>query len=253
MCYRSDISDLASANPSNDVITKGATMLLKTPDFEKLRIQLTSVAVKHHGIIADSKTTVSPKGRKHGWFRISVPADQVESVMADLRPVAKVVGEQSKTSNRKPEIDELDLRRQNVVNHVDRLKSSLNSRKTIKGNDVLFMEERIFRAETDRDLLLNDRKKIEGTVANSSIVVTAYEPGNDVTPPPAGPSKLRAGIVGGFKEAILDSASLVVTAVKWIIVLLFGIPIYKLMKPRLLKAWEQFARNFKQEESTPAK
>ena len=224
-------SDLVSANTGSDVITKGATMLLKTADFEKLRTELSSVALKHHGIIADSKTNVSPKGRKHGWFRISVPADQIESLLTDIRPVAKVVGEESKTSNRKPEIDELDLRRQNVINHVDRLKSSLTSRKSIRGSDVLFMEDKIFRAETDRDLLLNDRKKIEGTVANASIVVSAYEPGTDVTPPPAGPSKLTAGVVSGFKTAILDSATQVVTIVKWLVMLLIAIPLYRRFKP----------------------
>lgn len=246
-------SDLVTPATGNDVITKGARMLLKTPSFEKLRIELSGVASKHKGLIADSKTNVSPKGRKSGWFRISVPADQVESLMADIRPVSKVVGEESKTSNRKPEIDELDLRRQNVINHVDRLKSSLTARKTIRGSDILFMEERIFRAETDRDLLLNDRKKIEGSVANASILVSAYEPGTDVTPPPAGPSKLSAGIVSGFKGAILDSAGSVVTLVKWVIALLIAIPAFKLFKPRLAKGWAQFTSIYAEEKSSPAK
>lgn len=251
VCFAQDGS-LVTPNTTPDVITKGATMLLKTPSFEKLRTDLTRVAADHKGLISDSKTNLSPKGRKYGWFRISVPADQAEGLMADIRPIAKVISEEAKTSNRKSEIDELNLRHQNVVNHIDRLKSSLGSRRSIKGSEILFMEERIFRAETDRDLLLNDRHKVEGSISSASIVVTAYEPGNDVTPAPSGTAKLSSGIVADVKHTILDAAGSVVALVKWVLFLIVAIPLFRIFKPTLVRGWAKFSGIFNEEKSKAA-
>jgi hypothetical protein len=110
--------------------TKGASITLKVSNYGEIRKQLVIASLKHKAELVDSKTNVSGKGRKYGWFRISVPYSELESLLSEIRPVGVLSGEQLTTRNRKAELNELDLRRSRMVVHVERLKGLLsNARK----------------------------------------------------------------------------------------------------------------------------
>lgn len=223
-------SSIPSAQ-SSSTITRGASITLKVDDFEKLRRDLVKESSKVGGVLADSKLNVSPKGRKHGWFRVSVPAMKFEEAMAAIRASGVLVGEQSSTRNRDPEMKELDIRRASVGSHVDRLLKLSNSGKRMRASDELYYQDLIFRAEADRDLLLHDKHKIEANVENASIVVSAYEKGEDVTAPPSGWAKFSGTVVRSVKDTVMGTASSIVDWALFLfkvsVALLFAIPLWR--------------------------
>ena len=233
-------SSIPSAK-SSSTISRGASITLKVDDFEKLRKDLVRESSKVGGVLADSKLNVSPKGRKHGWFRVSVPAMKFEEAMAAIRASGVLAGEQSSTRNRDPELKEIDIRRESVGSHVDRLLKLSNSGKRMRASDELYYQDLIFRAEADRDLLLHEKHKIEANVENASIVVTAYEKGQDVTAPPSGWAKFSGTVVRSAKDTVIGTAGSIVdwtlSLVKFGVALLIAIPLWRKFSPTLKRGW----------------
>lgn len=237
---RAQSSSIPSSS-SVSTITRGASITLKIDDFEKLRKDLIKESSKFGGVLADSKLNVSPKGRKHGWFRVSVPAMKFEEAMAAIRASGVLVGEQSSTRNRDPEIKELDIRRASVGSHVDRLLQLSQSGKRMRASDQLYYQDLIFRAEADRDLLLHEKHKIESNVENASIIVSAYEKGEDITAPPSGWSKFWGTVVRSGKDTVMGTASSIVdwtlSLIKLGVALLVGLPLWRQFSPALKRGW----------------
>jgi galactitol-specific phosphotransferase system IIB component len=165
------------SGPARAPVTKGSSITIKGSDFEVIRSSLKKLAENHNGRVTDSKTNVSSKGRKFGWFRLIVPAVELDSTMVDVRKVGKLIGEYTTSAPRQSELDELSLRSQSLNAHVNRLKSGLNDGRKLRGSDILYLQERVFRGETDVKLLRHESDKILSQIDNASIVVTAYEAG----------------------------------------------------------------------------
>lgn len=225
-------------------ITRGASVTIKIDKFEDLRAALVRESEKLGGVLADAKVNVSPKGRKYGWFRISVPAKYFEEAMSAARKQGTLVGEQSSTRNRDPELKELDIRRASVGAHVERLTKLSQSTKRMRASDQLYYQDLIFRAEADRDLLLHEKHKIESNVENASIIVTAFEKGQDVTTPPSGWDKFAGTVSRSAKDFALGTAGSVVdwtvSALKIGVAFLIAIPIRRKFGPRLKQGWRRF-------------
>jgi hypothetical protein len=214
-------------------ITKTSSITIKSKQFEEVRRQLQKIASSQQGTVADSKTDVTAKGRRHGWFRLYIPASNIEVTLAEIRKIGTLVGEKSTVQNRQSELDELTLRRGSLNAHVDRLKGTLNGKKAMRGSDVLYLQERVYRAEVDGQLLVLAGNKIKNQVDQASLIVTAYEAGEDITIPPSGFAKFTGNLSRGVKDMVIGTADLIVSLIKWLIFLLIAIPIYRKIKPGL--------------------
>ena len=234
-----DGKSLSNSSSENGLITKGASITIKVAKFEDLRAQLITIAAKHQGTLSDSKTNVSTKGRRSGWFRMSVPQSELDGVLVDVRATGKLVGEQATAMNRSAELAELDLRRNRLETHTKRLTGFLNSDKKMRASDVLFLQSLVLRSETDTDMLLHQRRKIEGSMQNASVIISGYQAGEEVTPAPVGLAKIQKDLVQGVKEFAVSTFEFLLGCLRFVIVVSVLWPMCKWLFPRIKRAWKR--------------
>jgi len=157
-------------------ILRGGTITLKVDDFEAARRKIVAAAEAQGATLADARVEVNDKGRRHGWIRLAIPADQLGALLADVRASGKLYSENITTNNRASEYEDLGRRVIRLREHQTRLSALLKNGRKLRGSDILYVQERLFRAGVDEGMLQQRQTDLSRASQGSSVVVALFEP-----------------------------------------------------------------------------
>ena len=186
----SAVSAVAQETDSQEITQRGGAITIKVPDFATARDLVREAAKKQGGSIVDSAVQVGEKGRKHGWVRVSVPSEAYGAFLIEARSFGKVYGEKLKTISLTSRHAELEKRADKLREHQARLDGILGDKRRLRGGDLLFIQERLFRAGVDEEMLRQQRTDISRNAKHSTLVVAFFEP-------------TRMNNSGGFKGELI--------------------------------------------------
>jgi len=161
---------------SVSMLSRAATLALKVDHYDDARSQVLLAAETRHAELLDAKTLVNEKGKKHGWLRLRIQAAQMPMLLAELPVLGKVSAENVATSDQRSDFEELG-RRVTRLQHEQRLGGVLQSPRHMRGSDILYLQERLFRASVDESLLSQQRIDLERSAQDSTLLVELFEPG----------------------------------------------------------------------------
>lgn len=173
---------------SPSLLARTATLALKVDHYDDARSQALVAAEARHAEIMDAKTLVDPKGKKHGWMRLRLDASQMPALLADLPALGKTYAENVGTTDQRSQFEELGLRVTRLQQHEQRLDGVLQSPRRMRGSDILYLQERLFRASVDESLLSQQRIDLQRSASTSTLLVEMFEPG---TLPPGIPQPVN--------------------------------------------------------------
>lgn len=181
---------------------RSGVVVIKVADYEAARQQALRFSLEQGAQLLDARTRVDEKGRKHGWLRLRLAADRLPRLLPAVRGVGTLYGENIATQDRGSEYEELERRVGRLRDHERRLDGLLGSARRLRGSDILFIQERLFRAALDEGMLLQRRVDLEREARTSTLTVELFEPG--ARPLPAdriGKVDLGRWFVGGLGRA----------------------------------------------------
>jgi primosomal protein N' len=172
---------------------RSGSVVVKVPDFDQARKRVIDVAVAQGGAVLDSRTEVTDKGRKHGWVRLRLSADRLEDFLPAARSVGRVAAERVGTAEQAAEYEELARRAGRLEQHQGRLDALLKSSRRLRGSDILYVQERLFRAGVDQSLLEQRRLDLARRSETATVTVSLFEP-----PPAPVPDSARRIDLGAW-------------------------------------------------------
>jgi hypothetical protein len=164
------------ARPSVPAANRGGTLVVKVTDFDPAREKVIGAAVGHSAELLDSHTQVNFEGRKIGWLRFRMPSDRVSRLLPEVRAVGKLYSEHAQTSDHQSEGEELERRIARLREHEQRLDSLLRSSRRMRGSDLLYLQDRLFRASVDESELEQRRVDLRRAAQIGTLTVELFEP-----------------------------------------------------------------------------
>jgi hypothetical protein len=180
-----------------------------------------------------------------------VPASQLDTAMRDLRGIGTIYGDSLASHGLDQNVEDLASRTNRLEQHQSRLSDMLkDTRRHLRGSDILFVQDRLFRAGVDQDLLTHEREEMVHSANEGNISIILFEP-SAVKKAAAVPKTLteKAGYAFGsawtsFSKFVaqigLLAATVVVYSLIWIPVLLLVFFGWRKLKPLLRSIpWER--------------
>lgn len=161
---------------ADSVATRGAALVLKVEKFETARQKVSELTVHSGGEVREAHSQVAEKGRRHGTIQLLVPAEKLEPLLTQLRGLGIPSGERVTTLEHWAESEELARRAERSKGHQTRLNGLLGSTRRLRGSDILYVEERLVRAENDEDELRLQREKLQRATTLSNVTIVLFEP-----------------------------------------------------------------------------
>jgi hypothetical protein len=193
---------------ADSVATRGAALVLKVETFETARQKVSELTLSSGGEVREAHSHVVEKGRRHGTVQLSVPAQKLEPLLTQLRGLGIPSGERTTTLERWSESEELARRAERSKGHQVRLNGLLGSGRRLRGSDVLYVEERLVRAENDEDMLRLQREKLLRATTLSKVTVVLFEP----------PALPKPNVTHPRRDLVLSWIPTVLTWAFWLIV-----------------------------------
>ncbi len=184
---------------------RGGEIVVKVPGFDAARSQVLGAASAQGAELLDARTLVDAKGRKHGWLRLRLPSAHLPALLDAVQGIGPLYGESIATSDHASEYEELARRIFRLRQHEARLSGILESGRRLRGGDLLYVQERLFRASVDESLLAQRRADLERDTQLNTLKVQLFEPGS--LPPGQPMGRTPAGAyhqVLGLARASLD-------------------------------------------------
>ena len=172
-----------TANQAAPMLARSGSVTVKVDDYAAAQRQVQEEAARQGAILLDAKTSVNEKGRKHGWMRFRVTQARLPFLLPAVQVGGKLYAEDLGTTDNLSEYEELARRVMRLQQHEQRLGGVLQSPRRMRGSDILYLQERLFRASVDESLLTQQREDLERAAAESTLTVQLFEPGS--MPPPA--------------------------------------------------------------------
>lgn len=192
-------------------------MTYKVPSYAKAKETVAGWATEFGGRLGGEETFVSDKGGSSGWMRILVPSDKLGPFLGGMAKLGSLYGERRTREDLRPRIADLAQREVRLKEHQRRLAGILESSRRLRGSDVLYVQERLFRASVDEDALRLERESLSRGSSESSVIVEMFEPGPEPVPPTTPMGHVRRafedagkGLARGILGAIPGFVSLVV-------------------------------------------
>jgi hypothetical protein len=154
---------------------RSGTVVVKVANYEIARRQVLDAALQQGAELLNSRTDVDEKGRKHGWARLRIPAEQLPELLSAVNRAGKLYAENIVTKDHASEYEELERRVGRLREHQTRLAAVLASKRRLRGSDLLYIQERLFRAGVDEGMLLQRRLNLERMARASTLVVQLFE------------------------------------------------------------------------------
>jgi hypothetical protein len=158
------------------VPSRGGTVVVKVRDYDQARQAVLSAALQHGAELLNSRTEADYQGKQHGWMRFRLAADRLPLLLAGTRSVGRPYAENFTAADHTSEYEELERRIGRLREHQPRLESILQSNRRLRGSDILFVQERLFRAGVDEGMLRQRRADLERNARTATLVVELFEP-----------------------------------------------------------------------------
>jgi hypothetical protein len=166
-------------SPSVDtpMLGRSSVVVLKAPDFSAARQVVIDTAGEQGAVLLGAYTAVNEKGRKHGWLKFRVSPAGLARMTPALYGVGKLYSDKLTTTDSRSDYEELARRVGSLQQHERRLDAVLGSGRRMRGSDVLYLQERLFRANVDEGMLTQQRLDLERGAEVCTIQVSLFEPG----------------------------------------------------------------------------
>ncbi len=184
-------------SPGQEMPVRGGGIVVKVAAFDAARQQVLAAAAGQGAELLAARTLVDGKGRKHGWLEFRLPASRLPALLGSAQNEGRLFGESITTTDHASEYEELARRIVRLQQHEVRLSGILQSGHRLRGGDLLYVQERLFRASVDESLLAQRRADIERDTQVNTVRVELFEPGS--LPAAAAP---QATLTGGFNNAL---------------------------------------------------
>ena len=178
------------------MIERRGEVVVKVDDFEAARERILQALALQGAELIDAKTLVNEKGRKHGWVTIRLATDRLVDALPVVRSAGKLWAENIVTTNQTSEYESLLRRADRLKEHQVRLAGILTSERRLRGSDILYVQERLFRASVDEGLLLQQREDIARDSRLCTLTIRLFEP-----MPTRTLDRVRLDIAGHFASA----------------------------------------------------
>ncbi len=155
---------------------RGGTIVIKVDDYLQARQRVLDAAQQEGAEVVGAITRVNPKGRKSGWVRLQLPVERLPSLIPAIKSTGKLYGENLSTTEHVSEYEELERRVNRLREHEQRLGTLLESGRRLRGSDILYVQERMFRASVDEGLLMQRRVDLTRAARAGTLVVEMFEP-----------------------------------------------------------------------------
>ena len=186
----------AQSSVIQEMPVRGGSIVVKVAAFDAARQEVLAAAAGQGAELLAARTLVDGKGRKHGWLEFRLPASRLPTLLGAAQADGRLFGESIATTDHASEYEELARRIVRLQQHEVRLSGILQSGHRLRGGDLLYVQERLFRASVDESLLAQRRADIERDTQVNMVRVELFEPGS--LPAAAVPSPTLAG---GFAQA----------------------------------------------------
>ncbi len=173
---------IGCASPSKAQIAAGAMeghqgeVTVKVPQFEQARESILQALAIRGAQLIDAKTLVNEKGRKHGYVTVRLASDRLPDALSVVRAAGKLSAEDITTSDSTSKYEGLERRATHLKEHQVRLAGILSSERRLRGSDILYVQERLFRASVDEGQLLQERQDIAHRSRSCTVTVHLFEP-----------------------------------------------------------------------------
>jgi hypothetical protein len=164
----------ATASPR--IPSRGGAIVLKVTDYERARREVLEAARAQGAELLQSRTEVNFQGKQHGWMRFRVGAERLPALLPAVRGVGRLYAENLTTADHTSEYEELERRIQRLREHQPRLAGLLQSSRRLRGSDILYVQERLFRAGVDEGSLMQRRADLERGARAATLVIELFEP-----------------------------------------------------------------------------
>ena len=158
------------------ITERSGEIVIKVDDYNAAREQILGALSRLGAELADAKTDVSEKGRRHGWVRVALPVNQLAAALPILRSAGKVAAEKIDTTDNTSDYESLARRAEKLEQHQSRLAGILSSERRLRGSDILFVQERLFRAGVDEAMLRQQRDDMARDSRTCRLTIVLFEP-----------------------------------------------------------------------------
>lgn len=163
--------------PPAEMPVRGGSIVVKVAAYEDARRLVLAAAQSQGAEMLGARTLVDAKGHKHGWLRLRLPATRLPLLLASVGTAGKLYGENVTTTDYASEYEELARRITRLREHEARLSGILGNGRRLRGGDLLYVQERLFRASVDESLLAQRRADLERNTQVNTLMVELFEPG----------------------------------------------------------------------------
>jgi hypothetical protein len=208
------IGDSLEINGS--MIVRTAQVILTTTEFDKDRARIEEILKRHRGYVGElSVSNPSGTGRTLN-ATLRVPADQLESTMAELRKLGRVASESQTGEEVTQQYVDLEARLANARNTEKRL-TDLLRQSTGKLADVLSVELEIGRVRGEIERMEAERKSLANRVdfATLNVVLTEDYRAQLQMMPPSTTTRFRNAAVEGFSTMVEGIVSVVLFLISY--------------------------------------
>jgi hypothetical protein len=167
----------ATAEPLVRMPIRNGVITLKVADYEAARRQLAQTAAQFGAELKDANTEVNTKGARHGWTRLILPQDRLPGAIAAVKSFGKLYAERVETNDATSESEDAERRANLLREHRQSLMGLLSASRRLRGGDILFVQDRLFRAAVDESELRQREIDLARSAQKSSLLVVMFEPG----------------------------------------------------------------------------
>ena len=203
--------DATSPSVAGPMVIRTAALALAVQEFDKARTSLEDILKRHRGYVGDLQATSPPGDGRTLKATLRVPADQLDTTLAELKKLGRVESEVQNGEEVTAQYVDLEARLANSRNTEQRLTDVLKQR-TGKLSDVLEVETEIARVRGEIESREAQRKSMANQVAFATLTATLTE---DYKPklqavPPSTLMKFRNSAVEGYRSMMEGVVGLVI-------------------------------------------
>ncbi len=187
-------------------LARNAFLSLSIADEAKARALARAAAFKHGAEIEAENVSGDGAGR-FATLTLKVPPEKLDSLLAALEPLGRVVDRSVSTVNMSEEYVDLGSR----LKHLRAVETRLNgllSFKTNKLADVLQVERELERVGVEIERLLGRMKYIDTVAASAVVTVRLQEPAKDVSEAPGVGVDIRNALMKSFNAFVRTGVAL---------------------------------------------
>ena len=183
------------------MIERTASLSLIVKEVAAARTALEEIAKQHDGYFAELNTSGEPNARTL-TASLRVPADQLDSTLADLRKLGQLDEEKQGGEEVSQKYVDLKARLENG-RHTEKRLNELLAKRADRLKDVLDVERELASTREDIERMEAQQRNVENLVNYASISLSLseeYKPTLNLAPPAVG-TRMRNALVDGYHTA----------------------------------------------------